>query len=423
MPVPPRTMSSADTCMNAPRSTRDAVIAIVVCLAACSLPAATADAAQRGSEGGGAVYVEKPKVAKVSCIRRCASRRRAQGGSTVKIVGSGFSNVSRVIFHGSVGSADDLQARVRPGNPHRLSAQVPIGAATGPVSVEAAGRLRSRPTRSIRILPAEPPEPNVELTPVPGFRDRGAPRLETGTSRIKAFYGTRRTVTFSYRISDGAVAAVRIQLVRASDGSVVHTWAPPAGSVGQVQKVVWNGNAGAVPALPGRYSFRLTVAGRGGALARSARTDNFARDSFDFFDHQFPIRGRHDYGGAGARFGAGRGGRSHQGHDVFARCGTRMVAARGGVVKYRGFQSAAGNYVVIDGAGTDHDYAYMHLAEPTPFEMGDVVYTGQRIGAVGETGRADGCHLHFEMWTAPGWYSGGQPVNPLPALQAWDSYS
>lgn len=393
--------------------------AIALSAAAFAASTATAGAAP---EGGGAVYVEKPKVTQVSCTRRCASRRRAQGGSVVKVLGSGFSSATRVIFHGSVGTRDDLRARVRPGSPTRLNAKVPVGAVTGPVSVEAAGGIRSRRSRPIRILPAEPPEPNVELTPVPGFRDRGAPRLETGTSRTKAFYGARRAVTFSYRVSAGAVSAIRVELVRAIDGGVVQSWAPAA-APGQIQKVVWNGNAGAVPALPGRYSFRLTVAGRGGAVARSAQAGNFTRDAFDLFDHQFPIRGRHDYGGAGARFGAGRGGRSHQGHDVFARCGTKMVAARGGIVKFRGYHRAAGNYVVIDGAGTTHDYAYMHLAEPTPFEKGDLVYTGQRIGAVGETGNARGCHLHFEMWGPPGWYDGGRPVNPLPALQAWDSYS
>lgn len=421
--MPRRKTSSAEACLTRGGSNRIlAALALAGAGVACAGASASADAATGGSQGGGAVYVEKPKVADVACIKRCASRRRAQGGSTVKISGSGFSSVSRVIFHGSTGKADDLRARVRSGSPTRLQARVPIGAATGPVSVESPGGLRSRRTRAVRILPAEPPEPNAELTPVPGFRDRGAPRLETGTSRTKAFYGSRRTVTFSYRISDGVASAVRVELVRSADGNVVQTWAPPA-APGVVRKVAWNGNAGAAPALPGRYSFRLTVAGRGGALARSAQAGNFSRDAFDLYDHQFPVRGRHNFGGAGARFGAGRGGRSHQGHDVFASCGTAMVAARGGLVKFKGYHRAAGNYVVIDGAGTGYDYAYMHLAEPTAFEKGELVYTGQRIGAVGDTGNASGCHLHFELWGPPGWYDGGQPVNPFPALSAWDSYS
>jgi murein DD-endopeptidase MepM/ murein hydrolase activator NlpD len=42
---------------------------------------------------------------------------------------------------------------------------------------------------------------------------------------------------------------------------------------------------------------------------------------------------------------------------------------------------------------------------------------------VGDSGNAQGCHLHFELWGAPGWYDGGDPFDPLPALQAWDSWS
>lgn len=420
--MPPRKLSSADlrVIRGGPATPLAVSLALMGGLFAGVGPAA---GATKGSDGGGAMYVEKPKVQRVTCIRRCASRRRAQGGSTVKVTGSGFSSVSRVIFHGSTGPRDDLQARVRPGNPTRLNAVVPIGAVTGPVSVEAAGRVRSPRTRAIAIMPAPPPDPNPTLTPVPGGRDRGAPRLETGTSRTKAFFGSRRTVTFSYRISQGKPQAVRVELVRASDGAVVQTWAPPDRRAGVVQSVVWNGTLGSRPAPPGRYSFRLTVAGGGGATARSAQAADFARDSFDFYDHQFPVRARHNYGGAGARFGAGRAGHSHQGQDVFARCGSRMVAAQGGVVRFRGYHRVAGNYLVIRGAGTGYDYAYMHLAEPTPFSRGDLVYTGQQIGAVGDTGNARGCHLHFELWNAPGWYRGGRPVDPLSTLQAWDSYS
>ena len=78
---------------------------------------------------------------------------------------------------------------------------------------------------------------------------------------------------------------------------------------------------------------------------------------------------------------------------------------------------------MIDGDGTDVDYVYMHLDQPSPFSPGDRVYTGQTIGAVGDSGNAQGCHLHFEMWSGPGWYDGGKPFDPLPALQAWDSWS
>ncbi len=385
--------------------------------------AAGAGARTEGSRGGGAVFVEKPKVAKVSCLRRCASRKRARAGSTLELSGSGLSDARRVIFHGSFGARDDAEAVVGTGSPTRLNAAVPIDAVTGPVSVETGADTRSQRTPPVRILPPPPPDSNPTPTPVPGFRQRGAPRLETGTSRTKAFFGAQRTVVFSYRILDGRAAAVRVELVRLQDGVPVQGWKEAIPPAGAVQTVVWNGMLGAAPAPPGRYAFRLIVAGRGGAVARSTQAGDLSRDAFDLVDHQFPVRGRHDYGGAGARFGTGRAGHSHQGQDVFAPCGTPLTAARGGQVKFRGFHRSAGNYIVIDGEGTGVDYAYMHLAEPSPFESGDRVHTGQRIGAVGETGNARGCHLHFELWNAPGWYDGGRPFDPFPALQAWDSYS
>ena len=77
----------------------------------------------------------------------------------------------------------------------------------------------------------------------------------------------------------------------------------------------------------------------------------------------------------------------------------------------------------FDGKATKLDTFYAHMAEPSLLEEGDRVRTGQVIGSVGQTGNATGCHLHFEIWTAPGWYEGGSPVDPLPALKQWDAYS
>ncbi len=111
------------------------------------------------------------------------------------------------------------------------------------------------------------------------------------------------------------------------------------------------------------------------------------------------------------------------GSDVFAACGTPMVAARGGVVRWKKVHARAGNYVIIDGDGTDVDYAYMHLQQPAIVDRGERVVTGQRIGNVGDTGAASGCHLHFELWSGPGWYEGGKPFDPLPFLRAWDAQS
>ena len=133
-------------------------------------------------------------------------------------------------------------------------------------------------------------------------------------------------------------------------------------------------------------------------------------------DAVFPIQGAHAYGESGSnRFGSGRG---HQGQDVFADCGTPLVAAEEGTVERAGFEGAMGNHVVVELAG-GASHVYMHLAGPPRVQAGDAVSTGQALGAIGETGRATGCHLHFEIWNAPGW-TRGTPVDPLSELRQWD---
>lgn len=336
-----------------------------------------------------------------------------------------------MIFHGGPAATDDVSARVRPKGPRRLAVRVPAQAVSGPISI-AVDRLASvRTRRALEIVPAEAEPQTVSalgatapLRPVDGPSDPGAPALETGVSRTKAFFGAQDGVAFSYRVAHSQPVSVQIQLVRTGDGQVVRSWDAPSVPAGQAQTLVWKGTAAGGAAAPeGRYAFRATASGSGGAKARSSQVADVTRDSFDFYGHMYPVRGRHDYGQSNARFGAGRSGRGHQGQDVFATCGTPMVAARGGVVQFKQYHAAAGHYLVIDGDETDFDYSYMHLQSASPLRVGQRVYTGQPIGAVGDSGNASGCHLHFEMWGAPGWYDGGKPIDPFTHLKAWDTAS
>jgi murein DD-endopeptidase MepM/ murein hydrolase activator NlpD len=217
--------------------------------------------------------------------------------------------------------------------------------------------------------------------------------------------------------------ALRVTLVRLDDGKVMKTWAPRVSGPGEKISVSWRGLVRKRPAPMGRYGFRIVTSNVSGARAANAASGDVTRDAFDLRPALFPIKGKHNYGQSGARFGAGRGDHSHQGQDVMAKCGTPLRAARGGRVKVKRYHSAAGYYVVINAANTGVDHAYMHLAAPSAYDEGDRVRTGDQIGVVGQTGRAYGCHLHFEMWSAPGWYTGGRPFDPLGALRAWDKYS
>jgi len=65
----------------------------------------------------------------------------------------------------------------------------------------------------------------------------------------------------------------------------------------------------------------------------------------------------------------------------------------------------------------------MHLESRSTLTVGSRVEAGGTVGYVGDSGRADGCHLHFEIWTAPGWYSGGSARDPRRTLAAWAAAS
>jgi murein DD-endopeptidase MepM/ murein hydrolase activator NlpD len=394
-------------------------------IAALALALATPAAAWAADTStGGAGYTPLPVISGVKCATLCGGKTRVQAGGTLRVAGKRLRNVKTVIFNGSESTkGDDVKVGVEPTGTRSLRVKVPYSAASGPLTVWKSKTVGSEPSNAVTILPPPPPERSAELTPSTGPRDPGAPRLETGISSGKVFFaGTK--VRFSYRVNDDEPVPVTIELVRADDSAVIRRWRPGAVEPNTVHTIRWNGKpAPGLKANAGRYVFRVTAQSSTGALARSSSNTDATRDAFDFYGHIFPIRGPHNYGQAAGRFGAQRSGHTHQGQDVMARCGTKLVAARGGRVKFNQYHSAAGYYIVIDGYETKNDYVYMHLRERSPFKPGDKVQTGQMIGRVGDTGDATACHLHFEMWSAPGWYDGGHPFDPLHNLKTWDDWS
>jgi murein DD-endopeptidase MepM/ murein hydrolase activator NlpD len=365
---------------------------------------------------GGVTYAPEPSVDSVACVKDCAPNKRIQGGSMAKISGQNLDSVTKVVFQGSGTKGAAKAAAVKASSAKALVVAVPIDAQTGPIQALASGGVQSEPSKTVKILPPPPPETQAELSPAPD-----APALETATSAAKWFLGSQRGILFSYRLSGSSPADVDVNLIRQSDGVVVQTWSHPQVTPGDVRTVRWTGITNDEIQPEGRYAFRAIVK-RDGVTATSAEADGSDRDAFDFYGHFFPVRGKHNYGDSGARFGASRSGHTHQGQDVMSDCGTKLVAAQGGTIVYSGYQAAAGNYVVIHGVD-DTDNAYMHLAQPSAFSEDDKVFTGQQIGVVGDTGDATACHLHFEIWTAPGWYNGGHVIDPLPSLQSWDAFS
>jgi len=101
----------------------------------------------------------------------------------------------------------------------------------------------------------------------------------------------------------------------------------------------------------------------------------------------------------------------HSGLDLAAPAGTPIAASAAGVVVSAGARPGYGLAVEIDHGG-GITTLYGHASELL-VQAGQRVERGEAIARVGETGRATGPHLHFEVRTQ------GTPVDPRRALSAY----
>jgi murein DD-endopeptidase MepM/ murein hydrolase activator NlpD len=235
--------------------------------------------------------------------------------------------------------------------------------------------------------------------------------------RVTGGYFVEGYVNPTLNLASRKPGTAKIKVANATGGVVAASEVSFSGA--QSKAVPWNGTVASGIAPDGIYEFRLADPGTAKASVTGGQTQQFAMHL-----HQFPVPGPHTYGGSDGRFGAPRSGHTHQGQDLPAACGEKLYVFEKGQVRVNAYQAGgAGYYVVIHGLLTGTDAVYMHLKTPSWAPVGTDVTAGQQIGKVGDTGDAQGCHLHFERWSPPGWFVGGAAYDPLPELQYWDSYS
>jgi murein DD-endopeptidase MepM/ murein hydrolase activator NlpD len=160
---------------------------------------------------------------------------------------------------------------------------------------------------------------------------------------------------------------------------------------------------------------RIATASISEPLESAARSDAPARIRRPRTPPAFPVRGSVGYGEADAQFGAWRGGRAHEGQDIFADAGTRLVSITDGRVVGKGDDGGRGNYVAIHDPVAGRTFVYLHMLRPSPLRLREDARAGQPVGAVGCTGSCWGDHLHLEMRRGRG--TGGRPLDPLPLLR------
>ncbi|MEQ1721703.1 MAG: M23 family metallopeptidase [Pseudobdellovibrio sp.] len=111
--------------------------------------------------------------------------------------------------------------------------------------------------------------------------------------------------------------------------------------------------------------------------------------------------------------------RPHKGIDLAAPRGSAVMAAHDAVVIYTGSGfKGYGKMIMLETADTrdggNWASLYGHLDKILVYE-GKKVKQGEVIGALGNTGRSSGPHLHFEIRRLNG------PIDPLPMLPAGEA--
>jgi biotin carboxyl carrier protein len=136
----------------------------------------------------------------------------------------------------------------------------------------------------------------------------------------------------------------------------------------------------------------------------------------------FPVQGAHNFGGPENRYGAPREGHIHEGQDVLTSEGTPVVAPLAGTIMTASYQAGGAGYYTAEHTGIGFDFMFAHCeVSSLAVSTGQAVTPGQSLCKAGQTGDATAPHLDFEIWVG-GWQApGGEPINPLPYLQAWEA--
>ncbi|MGI9019889.1 MAG: M23 family metallopeptidase [Solirubrobacterales bacterium] len=311
-----------------------------------------------------------------------------------------------------------------------IAAAVCIGAGAASAQTPEPGDATAAPVEEVVSEAAvpEPPAEGAAPAPTDGGAEaaagddsdqlkarRGGGRLELlkeEASPNKIFWDGLRDAKFAYEFRGAQTADLLVEVVKkkAGDDKLVRRYREDNRDQNKPYEVRWNGRRPNGD-LVKRGTFYFRVAEQGGR--RLKRTNAKGDRSFKMYPAIFPVQGPHDYWDG---WGAGR---NHAGQDVGARCGTPMVAAEPGKVSVKAYDGAGyGYYVVIDVRGSDRQDLYGHLDNAARVGQGEHVKTGERIGQVGESGNAQGCHLHFE------YRPNGSPSSAVTKkLRSWDKYS
>ncbi len=145
---------------------------------------------------------------------------------------------------------------------------------------------------------------------------------------------------------------------------------------------------------------------RANAILTAMDRINLYRIAAEKVPFSMPVRSNFRFtSGFGQRWG-----RLHAGTDFAGPIGTPVYATADGVVTHAGWTSGYGRLIKIQhDFGIETRYAHLNAMD---VRVGQRVSRGDRIGALGNSGRSTGPHLHYEVRES------GNPVNPMNYIRA-----
>ncbi|EBA11658.1 M23 family metallopeptidase [Roseobacter sp. CCS2] len=145
---------------------------------------------------------------------------------------------------------------------------------------------------------------------------------------------------------------------------------------------------------------------RANAILTAMDRINLYRIAAEKAPFSIPVKANFRYtSGFGPRWG-----RLHAGTDFAAPIGTPIYATADGVISHAGWASGYGRLIKIrHDFGIETRYAHLNTMD---VRVGQRVSRGERIGAMGNSGRSTGPHLHYEVRV------NGNPVNPMTYIRA-----
>ncbi len=233
--------------------------------------------------------------------------------------------------------------------------------------------------RAERPLTVTPTAPQVEVSIVPGVKQPAA---------------FARAAKATARPSAGSTAAAPQRASRAASRPALNRRPTSTATAVQARAKALQVQAAAAKKRADQLAKKQAAKKAAERAAERARRKALLGDG----DPVLPVAG----GRTAAGFGAtGAWARYHTGIDYSAGSGTKVRAPRAGKVTTSGSGKAsgwAGTYVTIRHSdGTSSLYAHLSSTEVSD---GQRVNAGDVVGRVGQTGRAFGPHLHFEVYPA-----------------------